>query len=87
MIVKIVNYTAGFNNLVSTLLVFGAYPRMHIIDLQIPTIIQKTTTIKKAIEQVRKIRAKNQVIDIFNISNRPIEDLIYNFLLNFDILV
>lgn len=40
MTVKLVNDTAGPNKRVPILLVFGAYPRMHFIDLSAPTIIQ-----------------------------------------------
>ncbi len=43
MAVKSVNDTAGPNGLVFTLLVFGAYPRMHSMDLPIPTIIRPTS--------------------------------------------
>ena len=53
--VKAVNDIADLDGLVSTLLVFGAYPRMHSIDPPAPSIIQRATTIKKDIEQVRKI--------------------------------
>ena len=39
MIVKTVNDTADDNGLISTLLVFGAYPRMQKFDFSFPIII------------------------------------------------
>ena len=48
--VKVVNNIAGPDGLIPTLLVFGAYPRMHSMDPPTPTIIQKAAAIKKAIE-------------------------------------
>ena len=51
---KAVNNTAGLDGWVPTLLVFGAYPRMHSINLPVSTIIQKVAAIKKVMEQVRK---------------------------------
>lgn len=82
-----VNDVAGFNDLIPTLLVFGAYPRMYSIDPPALTIIQRATAIKKAIEQVRKIRAKNEVINALNTRNGLLLDLVYNLLLNFNVLV
>ena len=87
MAVKAVNDTAGPDGLVPTLLVFGAYPRMHGMDPPVPTIIQRAAAIEKAIEQVRKIRAENQVIDALNTWNRPLVDLIHDLPLNSDILI
>ena len=57
------------------------------MDPPVPTIIQRATAIKKAIEQVRKIRAENQVIDTRNTKNGPIVDYVHNLPLNSDILV
>lgn len=59
------------------LLVFVAYPHMHSIDLSVLTIIQKLAVIKKAIKQIRKIWAKNQIIDAPNKMNK----LLINFYL------
>lgn len=59
MVVKVVNDATGLDDLVITLLIFGAYLHMYSIDLLTLTIIQRATAIEKAIKQVRKIRAKN----------------------------
>ena len=87
MAVKVVNNTAGSDGLIPILLVFGAYLHMHNIDQPAPTIIQKSTAFQTAIEQVRKIRAKNQVINALNTKNKLIINLIYNLLLNSNILI
>lgn len=75
------------DGLVLTLLIFRAYLHMHSIDPLTSTIIQRTAPIEKVIEQVRKIWAKNRVIDTFNIKNRPNINLVYDLLLNFDVVV
>ena len=87
MAVKAVKNTAGPNSLVPTLLVFWAYLHMHSINLLALTIIQRANTIKKATEQNRKIRAKNQMINALNTKNELFIDLIHDLLLNSDRLV
>ncbi len=69
MAVKVVDNTAGLDGLVSILLVFGAYPHMHSIDLPVPSIIQRAAAIDKAMNEVQKIQAENQVVDVLNIRN------------------
>jgi hypothetical protein len=61
MAIKAVNDTAGLDGLIPTLLVFGAYPRMVELDPPAPTITQQTTAIKRAMEEVIKLRASRQV--------------------------
>lgn len=61
MAVKAVNDTAGYNRLVPTLLVFGAYLCMSELSPPAPTISQRATAIKKAMNEVSKIRATEQV--------------------------
>ena len=84
---KSVNDTAGPNGLVSTLLVFGAYPRMHSMDPPAPTIIQRATAIKKVMCEVRKIYAKRQVVGALNTKNSPRVDSVYDLLINSNVLV
>lgn len=87
MAVKAINDTGGLDGLVPTLLVFGAYPHMHSMDPPVPSIIQRAVTIKKAMEEVRKIRAENQIADALNTRNRPLVDLVHNLSLNSHVLV
>lgn len=87
MAVKSVNDTAGPNGLVPTLLVFGAYPRMHSMDPPAPTIIQRAAAIEKAMHEVRKIYAERQVADALNTRNGPQVDSVHNLSINSDVLV
>lgn len=85
--VKAVNDTAGPDGLVPTLLVFGAYPRMHTMDPPAPTIIQRADAIEKAMNEVRKFRAENQVADALNTRNGPLVNPVHDLPLNSDVLV
>ena len=66
MAVKAVNDTAGPDGLVPTLLVFGAYPRMVATDPPAPSISQRASAIRKAMDEVIKLRAKMQVNNALN---------------------
>ena len=55
---KAINNSAGPNSLIPTLLVFGAYPRIVESDAPNPIVIQRAVALKKAIEEVKKLRAK-----------------------------
>ncbi|KAI0990806.1 hypothetical protein K3495_g17381 [Podosphaera aphanis] len=48
MAVKAVNDTAGYNGLVPTLLVFGAFPRITATDSPTPSTMQRAAAIKAA---------------------------------------
>src|SRR6266516_285391 len=87
MAVKAVNDTAGPDGLVPTLLVFGAYPRMSELDPPAPSITLRATAIRKAMEEVSKIRAKRQVEDALNQRNGPSVGGIHELPLNSDVLV
>ena len=58
MAVKAVNNTAGLDGLVPTLLVYGAYLRMSNLDPSAPSITERAATIRKAIAEIVKLRAK-----------------------------
>jgi len=58
MAVKATNNIAGLDSLVPTLLVFSAYPYISKLDLLAPSIIQRAAAIKKAMEEIIRIRAK-----------------------------
>jgi hypothetical protein len=87
MAVKAVNDTAGPDGFVLTLLVFGAYPRMSMLDPPALTITQQATTVHKAIEEVAKIRAKRQVNNALNQRNSLSAEAIHDLPLNSDVLV
>jgi hypothetical protein len=60
MAVKAVNDTAGPDGLVPTLLVFGAYPRLTHMSPPSPSIETRTRTIRKAMAEVRQVKANNR---------------------------
>jgi hypothetical protein len=86
MAFKAVNDIAGPDGIVPTLLVFGAYPRMTEYDAPSPTISQRSATLKKAMDEVRKLRAKRQVNDALNHRNGPSTTSIKDLPLNSSVL-
>ncbi|RFU31044.1 hypothetical protein B7463_g5287, partial [Scytalidium lignicola] len=73
MVFKAVNDSVGPDGLVLILLVYSAYPHMSELDILALTISQRATAIKKAMEEISKIRAKRQVQDVINMYNGPDE--------------
>ena len=55
---KVINNSTGPNSLISTLLVFRAY--LRIVESNAPnlTVIQQAVALKKAIKEVKKLKAK-----------------------------
>jgi phosphoserine phosphatase len=87
MIVKTINDTADLDELMSTLLVFDAYSRMHVMNLSISFINQRAMTIEKAMTEMRKFRAERQVADALNTRKELIITSIHDLFLNSDVLV
>jgi hypothetical protein len=87
MAIKAVNDTAGPDGLVTTLLVFGAYPRMTESDPPPPSVTQRAAAIHRAMDEITKIRAMRQVNDALNQCNGPSVTPIHNATLNSPILV
>ena len=58
MAFKVINNSVGFNSLIPTLLVFGAYLRIVKSNIPNPIVIQQAAALKKAIEEVKKLKAK-----------------------------
>jgi hypothetical protein len=71
MAVKAVNDSAGPDEIVLTLLVFGLYPRMTEMDLPSPTIAKRAEAICAVTKEVRRLYAKQQVSDALAIRNGP----------------
>jgi hypothetical protein len=69
--VKAINNTVGPEVLVPTLLVYGAYPRMNDLDHPTLSMTQRAKAIKYAMEEITKIRAKQQVNTALNLRNGP----------------
>ncbi len=55
---KALNDSAGPDGLVPTLLVFGVFLRIAELDAPSPTVLQRTAALQKAIEEVKRLRAK-----------------------------
>jgi hypothetical protein len=87
MTVKAINDTTDFDELMSTLLVFEAYSRMHVMNSSISSINQRIMIIEKVMIEVRKFRAERQVADALNIKNNLIIIPIHDLLLNFNVLI
>ncbi|KAI0996971.1 hypothetical protein K3495_g11210 [Podosphaera aphanis] len=84
MAVKAINDTAGYNGIVPTLLVFGAFPRIANIYPPAPSITKRAAALKKAMAEVSKIRARRQVSDAFRTRNGPVT---FDIALGSDVLV
>jgi hypothetical protein len=58
MTVKAINDLAGSDGIVSTLLVFGAYPRMTEGSASLSFIIQRAEAIRKVTKEIRRLHAE-----------------------------
>jgi hypothetical protein len=87
MAFKALNDTAGPDGLVPTLLVFGAYPRIVESDALSPTVAQRAVALRKAMDEVKKLRANRQVMDALNMRNGPRVNAIHDLPLNSLVLV
>ena len=87
MAFKAINNSIGPNSLIPTLLVFRAY--LCIIESDAPNfiVVKQVAAFKKAIEEVKKLRAKHQVTNTLNMRNRPKTTAIHNLSLNLPVLV
>jgi hypothetical protein len=87
MAFKAINDSAGPDGLIPTLLVYGAYPRMTEYDPPAPSITQRAMAIKKAMNEIQKLRAKRQVADALNTRNGPNTNDVHQLTLNADVMV
>ena len=87
MAFKALNDTASPDSLVPTLLVFSAYPRMVESDAPSPSVTQRANAIKKAMAEIRKLRAERQVADALNMRNGPKTDAVHDLPPNSPVLV
>ena len=87
MIVKTINDIAKANGLVSTLLIFDAYSRMHHLDLSAPNITQRAAAITKAMKKMKKMIVEKQIRNALNIRNESIINHIHDLSLNSEVLI
>ena len=71
MAVKAINNSAGLDGIVSTFLVFGAYPQITKIDAPSPSVIKRAEAIYIVIKEVHRLQAECQVKDVLAIRNGP----------------
>jgi hypothetical protein len=71
MAIKALNDTAGPNGIVPTLLVFGAYPRINQDSPPSPEITKRAEAVRKAMRELREIRAQVDVNRAINTRNGP----------------
>src|SRR5450432_2959538 len=87
MAFKAINDSAGPDGLVPTLLVYGAYPRMSEHEAPTATVTQRALAIKKAMVEIQKLRAKQQVATALNTRNGPNTTNTLDLPLNSQVLV
>ena len=87
MAIKAINNTAGPDGLVSTLLVYGAYPRISNLDPPAPSIIEQAAIIQKAIAKIVKLWAKQAVSNALHHRNGPNTTLVHDLPLNSKVLI
>jgi hypothetical protein len=87
MAVKAVNDTAGPNGLVSTLLVFGIFPRISHESPPSPSIAARGEAMRKAMAEVHKLKAQRQVADALAIRNGPNVENVLQLLLQNEVRI
>jgi hypothetical protein len=71
MAVKAVNDTAGYDGLVPTFLMFGTYSRLLPSSPPLPSLIIRANAVRKAMAEVRKLKARRQMTDALSQRNGP----------------
>jgi hypothetical protein len=83
--VKAVNDLAGLNSIIPTLLIFKAYSRITKDSLLLPFITEQAKAIYKAIKEVRRLYAEQQVNNVLAIRNRLNTKLVLTLSLQSDV--
>ncbi|KAI0994834.1 hypothetical protein K3495_g13348 [Podosphaera aphanis] len=87
LVVKAVNDSAGYDELVPTLLVFGTYHRLASIDIPSLSTAQRAKAIKLAITEVANLCAKRQVMDALRLRIGPQTNQIHSATVGLQVLV
>ena len=87
MFFKAINDSLGSNELVLTLLVFGAYPRITESDISAPSITQRAMAMRKAMDEIQKYITSRQVNDVINTRNKPSTASVHDLPINSPVLV
>ena len=82
MTFKTINDSVESHDLMSTLLIFGAYSRMSESDAFVSSITQRFIAMKKAMDEIRKLNVSRQINDVINTKNEfstiHFHDLFFN---------
>jgi hypothetical protein len=84
---KAINDTAGPDGIVPTLLVYSALPRLSEYDPPSPTIAQRSNALRKAIAEIKSLRARHEITRALNTRNGPSTTDIHELPLNSEVLV
>jgi hypothetical protein len=87
MIVKTINDIVDFDELMSTLLIFDVYSRIHVMNSSISSINQRAMIIEKVMTEIKKFRTERQVADALNIRNESVVTSIHDLSLNSNVLI
>ena len=87
MIIKVVNDTIEYNNLVFILLVFETYFRIINDDVSSLFIIEKVKIIKIAMNEIVKLHVKKQTNNVLHQRNDPQIMKIHNISIDSSILI
>ena len=86
--VKAVNDSAGPNGLVPILLIFGAMPRLGLShDAATETITRRAAAVRRAMNELNRLKSYRQVQDALHTTNGPKTDDIKDFPLGGQVLV
>lgn len=84
---KAINNSIGLNVLVPILLVFSAYPMMIELNASSLSIIQRTIAVQKALNEVQRCIASQQIYNALNTWNESSTRLVYDLLINSRVLI
>ena len=87
MIIKLINDSARFDELISTLLIFDTYLRIHEFDSWSFIVNQRVIAIRKIMNEIQKIQIERQINDALNTRNEFIMNLVHDLSLNPDVLM
>jgi hypothetical protein len=71
IVIKAINDSAGLDNIIFILFIFGAYLRISNNSLLSLTITKRAEAIRKTSNKIRKYYAKQYIEDVFRIRNSP----------------
>ena len=84
---KVINDSIDFNKLMFTLFVFNIYFRMIELNAFFFTLTQRTATMRKIMNEIKRFIVSRQMNDVFNTRNEFSTIAIHDFSLNLSILM